>query len=105
MSAKRPFDHFTPVRWRGTTYPTNTEREDLRQVVALSFDTPTGVLRILMDERTADEVGHACAYFREAQRLAQSERSSEIPKPEMSPSDGQLQEPPATSSAATCGET
>ena len=41
---KRPFEHFTPARWRGTTYPTNCFREDVQQVVALSFDTPNGTM-------------------------------------------------------------
>lgn len=94
---KRPFEHFTPARWRGTTYPTDCFREDVQQVVALSFDTPNGVLHLLLDAATADEVAHDCAYY----RTAQSERSSEIPNSERSPSDGQLQDPPATCSTAT----
>lgn len=97
MAAKRPFEHFLPAQWRGTTYPTDCFRDGRQQVVALSFDTPNGVLRLLLDAATADEAGHACTYYRKAQ----SERSSEIPNSEISPSDGQLQEPPATSSTAT----
>lgn len=97
MSTKQPFAHFTPARWRGTTFPANCFREGVQQVVALSFDTPAGVLRLLLDPQTADELAHDCRYW----RTAQSERSSEIPNSEMSPSVGQLQEPPATSSTAT----
>ncbi|WP_234186442.1 hypothetical protein [Shinella sp. NM-101] len=97
MSSKQPFDQFTPARWRGFTYPTDCFRDGVQQVVALSFDTPTGILRLLLDAQTADEVAHDCGYWRTAQSL----RSSEIPNSEISPSDGQLQEPPATSSTAT----
>ena len=97
MSAKQPFSHFTPARWRGTTYPTDCFREGAQQMVALSFDTSVGVLHLLLDAKTADEVAHDCGYW----RTAQSDKSSEIPNAEISPSDGQLQEPPATSSTAT----
>jgi hypothetical protein len=97
MSTRQPFDQFTPARWRGTTFPTNCVRDGARQVAAVSFDTPAGVLHLLFDEETADAVAHACTYF----RTAHSERSSDMPKVEMSPSDGQLQDPPATSSTAT----
>lgn len=97
MTGKQPFWMFTAARWRGTTYPTNCTREGVPQVVALSFDTPDGVLHLLLDATTADEVAHDCGYW----RTAQSDRSSEMPNSEISPSEGQLQEPPATSSTAT----
>lgn len=100
MSLKFPFWQFTPVRSRGVSYPTRTEREGIPQVVALSFDTPSGILHLLLDEQTADDVAHACGYW----RTAQSERSSERPNSEISPSDGQSQEPPAICSTQTCGD-
>lgn len=100
MLPKQPFDQFTPARWRGTSYPNGIVREGRLQVVALSFDTPDGVLHLLLDEMTADAVAHSCGYF----RTAQSDRASEIANRDRSPSDGQLQVPPAICSTATNGD-
>ncbi|MBD8556877.1 hypothetical protein IFT84_20415 [Rhizobium sp. CFBP 8762] len=75
MSPKQPFANFITAQWLGTSFPTHTERNGVKQVVAIMLETPEGVLRLLLDETAAKDVRHACTYYREAQ----SERSSDIP--------------------------
>lgn len=95
---KKPFTEFTPARWRGVVFPQDVYRDGREQVVALSFDTPEGIIRLMLDAESAEVIGDACINYR---AMIQSSRSSGMPNSEMSPADGQKQAPPATSSAAT----